>query len=111
MPIEKDEGIHLGLLDDADHEAKIDSDAEYRKTELRIQALGAAISRRDWLAVEQAYAAIRDKFYSHSKPLKLDDEVLRWKKIATDWNKENDSLKERLHELDKPAGKGGGDGH
>ena len=35
-----------------------------RGAELRIQALGAAISRRDWHAVEQAYAAIRDKFYS-----------------------------------------------
>jgi len=61
--VNKDEGIHLGLLDDADHEAKIDSDAEYRQAERRIQALGAAISRRDWHAVEQAYAAIRDKFY------------------------------------------------
>lgn len=28
----------------------------------RIQALGAAISRRDWSAVEQAHAAIRDAF-------------------------------------------------
>ena len=106
MPTKKDEGIHLGLLDDADHEAKIDSDAEYRKTELRIQALGAAISRRDWHAVEQAHAAIRDKFYSHSEPPKLDDEAARWKKIATDWNKENDSLKERLRELDKSTGEG-----
>lgn len=34
-----------------------------REQELRIQALGAAISRRDWHATEQAYAAIRDKFY------------------------------------------------
>jgi len=45
-------------------ENKYDTDAEYRKSELRIQALGAAISRRDWHATEQAYAAIRDKFYS-----------------------------------------------
>ena len=58
--------IHLGILDDADHEAKIDGDTEYRKSELRIQALGAAISRRDWPAAERAYEAIRDKFYSHS---------------------------------------------
>lgn len=57
--------VHLGLLDDMDHEAKIDTDAELRKSELRIQALGAAISRRDWHATEQAYAAIRDSFYSH----------------------------------------------
>lgn len=66
MQTKKDEGVHLGLLDDADHEAKIDGDAEYRRSELRIQALGAAISRRDWHAVEQAYAAIRDKFYSRT---------------------------------------------
>jgi hypothetical protein len=59
---------HLGVLDDMDHEVKYDTDAEYRKSELRIQALGAAISRRDWHAVEQAYAAIRDKFHSHSIP-------------------------------------------
>lgn len=58
-------GVHLGLLDDADHEAKWDTDAEYRKSELRIHALGAAISRRDWHAVEQAHAAIREKFYSY----------------------------------------------
>lgn len=63
-----EDGVHLGLLDDMDHEAKQDSDAEYRKSELRIQALGAAISRRDWSGVEQAYSAIRDKFYSHSPP-------------------------------------------
>lgn len=65
---------HLGLLDDMDHEAKWDTDAEYRKSELRIQALGAAISRRDWDAVEQAHAAIRDKFYAHtvSRPHKPD---------------------------------------
>lgn len=56
---------HLGILDDMDHEAKYDTDVEYRKSELRIQALGAAISRRDWHAVEHAHAAIRDKFYSH----------------------------------------------
>lgn len=57
---------HLGLLDDMDHEAKIGSDEEFRKAELRIHALGAAISRRDWHAVEQAHAAIRDKFYAHA---------------------------------------------
>ena len=67
----QDEGIHLGLLDDADHEAKYGSNDEYRKSELRIQALGAAISRRDWRAVEQAHAAIRDKFYSFRYPTTL----------------------------------------
>ena len=33
-----------------------------RRAQLRIQALGAALSRRDWCATEQAYAAIRDAF-------------------------------------------------
>lgn len=33
-----------------------------RLEQLRIQSLGAAISRRDWGAVEQAYNAIRDAF-------------------------------------------------
>ena len=67
LPGEK-EGVHLGLLDDMEHDAKYATDAEYRRSELRIQALGAAISRQDWHAVEWAYAAIRDKFYSHSAP-------------------------------------------
>lgn len=52
------------ILDEMDHEAKyqpatVDTG---RKEQLRIQALGAAISRRDWWAVEQAYSAIRDAF-------------------------------------------------
>lgn len=50
------EDAHVGLLDDMDHEAKYAADDEYRKSELRIQALGAAISRRDWHAVEQPSA-------------------------------------------------------
>lgn len=37
-----------------------------RDEELRIHALGAAISRRDWHATEQAHAAIRDAF--HARP-------------------------------------------
>lgn len=53
------------ILDEMDHQAKyqpatIDG---ARQQELRIQALGAAVSRRDWHAVEKAYAALRDKFY------------------------------------------------
>lgn len=54
------------VLDEMDHEAKYGDPMgpKYRDQELRIQALGAAISRRDWHAVEQAHAAIRDKFYS-----------------------------------------------
>lgn len=43
---------------------QVSDDPEYRKTELRIHALGAAISRRDWHAVEQAHAAIRDNFHA-----------------------------------------------
>lgn len=69
-PIFATEPVHLGILDDMEHEAKLASEAKIiaepeqrRKAELRIQALGAAISRRDWHATEQAYAAIRDKFY------------------------------------------------
>lgn len=45
-----------------------------RFEQLRIQALGAAISRKDWWAVGQAYEAIRDAFdrpeaYGNSLPL------------------------------------------
>jgi hypothetical protein len=45
-----------------------------RFEQLRIQALGAAISRKDWWAVGQAYEAIRDAFdrpdiYSSKLPL------------------------------------------
>lgn len=39
-----------------------------RKEQLRIQAVGAAISRRDWHAVEQAYNAIRDEFDRRATP-------------------------------------------
>lgn len=54
------------VLDEMDHQAKyqpatIDT---HRQQELRIQALGAAISRRDWHAAERAYEAIRDAFSS-----------------------------------------------
>jgi hypothetical protein len=39
----------------------------HRKEQLRIQALGAAISIRNWHLAEKAYAAIRDAF--DAKPL------------------------------------------
>jgi hypothetical protein len=57
------------VLDEMDHQAKyqpatIDTK---RESELRIQALGAAISRRDWHATERAYETIRDKFYESEK--------------------------------------------
>jgi predicted short-subunit dehydrogenase-like oxidoreductase (DUF2520 family) len=42
-------------------------DSTYRKNELRIHALGAAISRRDWHAVEQAHAAIRDNSHEFAQ--------------------------------------------
>jgi hypothetical protein len=53
------------VLDEMDHQATHQSPmAEPRREqELRIQALGAALSRRDWHATERAYEAIRDKFY------------------------------------------------
>lgn len=39
--------------------------AERKRAErLRIQALGAAISRRDWHEAERAYEAIRDAFHA-----------------------------------------------
>jgi len=38
-----------------------------RQEQLRIQAVGAAISRKDWPAVEQAYNAIRDEFDGRSR--------------------------------------------
>ena len=37
---------------------------DWRERELRIQALGAALSRRDWYATERAYEAIRDALYA-----------------------------------------------
>lgn len=40
-----------------------------REEQLRIQALGAAISRRDWWAAELAYSAIRDAFDRPEKQL------------------------------------------
>ncbi len=53
------------ILDEMDHQAKYQAATTdlRRKQELLIQALGAAISRRDWHAVERAHEAIRDKFY------------------------------------------------
>lgn len=54
------------ILDEMDHQAKYQSATvdPHRDQELRIQALGAAISRRDWHAAERAYEAIRDRFYA-----------------------------------------------
>ena len=51
-------------MDELDHDARLAQEAPSlrRQAELRIQALGAAISRRDWHAVEVAHAAIRDEF-------------------------------------------------
>lgn len=57
------------VLDEMDHQAKYQTATmdTKRESELRIQALGAAISRRDWHAAERAYEAIRDKFYESEK--------------------------------------------
>jgi hypothetical protein len=46
---------------------------------LRIQALGAAISRKDWHAVEQAYNSIRDEFDSRPVSLLPDAAAIRAK--------------------------------
>jgi hypothetical protein len=43
-----------------------------REQQLRIQALGAALSLRDWHATEQAYNAIRDHFDRPSKSTQND---------------------------------------
>jgi hypothetical protein len=57
------------------------SQDERRTEELRIHALGAAISRRDWHAVERAHADIRDAFASPR--IETSDEALeRAAKIA-----------------------------
>jgi hypothetical protein len=58
------------VMDEMDHQAKYQQATgdEYRKQELRVQALGAAISRRDWHAAERAYEAIRDEFYARAAP-------------------------------------------
>lgn len=39
-----------------------EQDAKKRRAQLRIQALGAALSRRDWDATVRAYEAIRNAF-------------------------------------------------
>ncbi len=54
------------VMDDLDHSAKIAQEQrpDIRKEELRIHALGAAISRKDWHAVEIAHAAIRDALHA-----------------------------------------------
>lgn len=62
--LETEYRAHGEVLDEIDHQAKYQSATvdTRREQELRIQALGAAISRRDWNATERAYETIRDKF-------------------------------------------------
>lgn len=45
-----------------------EQEAKKRRAELRIQALGAAISRRDWHTTVMAYEAIRDAFDRPESP-------------------------------------------
>lgn len=54
------------VMDEMDHERQYQKSTlgGWREQELRIQALGAALSRRDWHAMERAYEAIRDAFYA-----------------------------------------------
>lgn len=62
-----------------DHQAKYQTATmdTQRESELRIQALGAAISRRDWHATERAYESIRDKFYESEKASASSDAAAR----------------------------------
>ncbi len=57
------------VMDEMDHERQYQKSTSdnWREQELRIQALGAALSRRDWHAAEHAYEAIRDAFYVSSR--------------------------------------------
>ena len=57
------------VMDQMDHERQYQKSTSdnWREKELRIQALGAALSRRDWHATERAYNAIRDAFYASTK--------------------------------------------
>lgn len=59
------------VLDEMDHQAKYQSATldTRREQQLRIQALGAALSRRDWHATERAYEVIRDEFDKRGQPL------------------------------------------
>jgi hypothetical protein len=68
------------VLDEMDHQAKYQPATidPAREQELRIQALGAAISRRDWRATERAYEAIRDKFYESEKARTSSDALPRF---------------------------------
>lgn len=52
------------VMDELDHANRLAQELprDGRKEQIRIQALGAAISRRDWHATEVAYAALRDAF-------------------------------------------------
>ena len=54
------------IMDEMDHERQYQPSTsdDWRTQELRIQALGAEVSRRDWHATERAYEAIRDAFYA-----------------------------------------------
>lgn len=66
-----------------------------REEQLRIQAVGAAISRREWWEVEQAYNAIRDEFdrrpaspspaASPASPSGVRVKPLEWHRVTYGW--------------------------
>lgn len=61
------------VMDELDHAARLAQEEPWtsaeklRAEELRIHALGAAISRREWSEVERAHAAIRDEFHARQR--------------------------------------------
>ena len=61
------------VMDELDHAARLAQEEPWasaeklRSEELRIHALGAAISRREWSEVERAHAAIRDEFHARQR--------------------------------------------
>jgi hypothetical protein len=55
-------GLTEREAEEVNHEFLEKQEARQRRRQLRIQALGAAISQKDWHAVSEAYNAIRDAF-------------------------------------------------
>jgi hypothetical protein len=68
------------------------TEAENRQEQLRIQAMGAALSRRDWGAVEQAYSAIRDAFDRPSPPPSGEPARAEAEPVAWRWKPKNATL-------------------
>lgn len=71
------------VMDELDHAARLaqeepwTSAGKLRAEELRIHALGAAISRREWSEVERAHSAIRDEFHSRQRRARVHSDTTR----------------------------------